>query len=261
MYVGPPSKGGLHHLMSIFQLISLHDDIEIVPSEVGAHVIKFENQDVPLDNTCSKLMSIMSSQLKQFWQVRVVKHIPSGAGLGGGSSNAAALLLALNELECLDLTISDMESIAQQVGSDVPFFLHGGQALVTGTGEHILPNQSLIHCDHFVLILPNIHCSTGAVYGALDSAGEFDDLETITDEVLKKVGHNRLLDAAMMIAPELAQLYDKVSNVLDENVFMSGSGSTLYVPCHSETEQQHIYAQLGAELVDFNGILIKAVGV
>ena len=88
-----------------------------------------------------------------------------------------------------------MANIAQGIGSDVPFFFMV-EATVAGTGEEIIPNQSLIDCPYFVLILPNIHCSTGGVYGALDASGTFDDLAKVMQDDLVTIGHNRLQQSA-----------------------------------------------------------------
>ena len=121
LYVGPPQIGGLHHLCSVFQTISLHDDVTITPAKT-THSVQFNGPDVPKDNTCTQVLDLLQDRLSQYWHINIDKHIPAGAGLGGGSSNAATLLMALNELESLNLTIDEMATLASQVGSDVPFF-------------------------------------------------------------------------------------------------------------------------------------------
>ena len=150
LYVGPPNAVGLHPLLSVFQTIDLHDVIQVAPSMLDQHVVEFDGLDVPAVNTCTAVLDALADQLQSFWTVTIKKNIPSGAGLGGGSSNAATLLKALNDLDSLNMSISQMANIAQGIGSDVPFFLYGGQATVAGTGEEIIPNQSLIDCPYFV---------------------------------------------------------------------------------------------------------------
>ena len=169
LYVGPPQVGGLHHLCSIFQIISLHDELSISPTKT-AHSVQFNGLNVPMDNTCTQVLDLLQDKLSQYWHINIDKHIPAGAGLGGGSSNAATLLMALNELESLNLTVDDMVTIVSQVGSDVPFFTWWTSAGVC-TGDRIKPNVSLIDTVYFVLILPNIHCSTARVYKTLDEMG------------------------------------------------------------------------------------------
>ena len=80
LYVGPPNSEGLHPLSSIFQQISLHDDIMLQPRD-HAHSVTFVGQDVPSDNTCTKVLDILSSRLQQYWDIQITKHIPTGAGL------------------------------------------------------------------------------------------------------------------------------------------------------------------------------------
>tara|TARA_A100001015_G_C14886359_1_gene670597 strand:- start:327 stop:1151 length:825 start_codon:yes stop_codon:yes gene_type:complete len=255
LYVGPPQAGGLHNLHSIFQAISLHDQVTIKSSKAG-HLVTFRGLDVPNSNTCTQVLDLLQPKLSQYWEVRVDKHIPAGAGLGGGSSNAATLLMALNDLESLNLSYDEMITIASHVGSDVPYFLYGGQAHVSGTGQNVQPNVSYIGVTHFVLILPNIHCSTAGVYHALDTLAEFDDFDFFSDKHLEVIGFNRLLQSAFMITSELESLYRTVADLLNGNVYMSGSGSTLFIPCSSNKEQTEIKAMLDSAIGSFDADIL-----
>ena len=259
LYVGPPEDGGLHRLSSVFQTISLFDNITIKPTELH-HSVRFIGMDVPKINTCTKVLDLLGERLKTFWDVEINKNIPDGAGLGGGSSNAATLILALNQLESLNLSIDEMVAIASQVGSDVPYFLHGGQAHVFGTGDKIIPNVSYINTSAFVLILPDIHCSTASVYGALDSMGQFDDLDKLDSTDLAIIGFNRLFKPACFVSSELLDLYNNVNSLFPNKVFMSGSGSTLFIPCLSTNSQAEIKQVLETKLASFEG-QITAVNV
>ena len=252
LYVGPPEDGGLHRLSSVFQTISLFDNITLKPTDLH-HSVRFIGLDVPIENTCSKVLDLLGGHLKTFWDVEIQKNIPDGAGLGGGSSNAATLILALNQLESLNLSIDDMVKIASQVGSDVPYFLHGGQAHVSGTGDKIIPKVSYIDTNAFVLILPGIHCSTASVYCALDSMGQFDDLDNLDSADLSVIGFNRLFKPACFVSSELLDLYTNVNDLFPNQVFMSGSGSTLFIPCLSSNSQVEIKQVLEMKLTSFEG--------
>ena len=230
--------------MSVFQMIDLHDVISICPSNDPRHSVVFEGVSVPEENTCTAVLDALTGRLSHYWQVTIKKNIPSGAGLGGGSSNAAVLLMALNQLESLGLVGDELRQIARGIGSDVSFFLHGGQAKVMGTGDQILSNQSLIECGFFVLVLPAIHCSTSEVYHMLDEVGAFDDLETLSGEQTMTMGYNRLVKAAFQLMPDLARLHQQLMASLDVPIHMSGSGSTLYIPCISALKQREVYDQL-----------------
>ena len=223
----------------------------MIPTK-ARHSVRFNGLDVPQENTCTHLLKLIQSKLNQFWDITIDKHIPAGAGLGGGSSNAATLLMALNELETLHLTMDEMITIAAQIGSDVPYFLHGGQAHVSGTGHHVQPNVSYIDAPHFVLILPKIHCSTASVYKSLDRLGVFDDLDQIQPIDLSTIGFNRLFKPACYVSSELENLYDNVNRLFPNQVFMLGSGSTLFISCQSTHVQAHVKQVLEVNLASFD---------
>ena len=164
-------------------------------------------------------------------------------------------------LELQNLLDQSMATIASQVGSDVPFFLHGGQAQVSGTGDRIKPNTSLIDTVYFVLILPNIHCSTARVYKTLDDMGHFDDLDQLNLTDLAVIGFNRLFQPACSVASELFGLYERINTFFPNQVFMSGSGSTLFIPCYSTKVQADVKQLLETKLDFFDGqiIVVNAV--
>jgi 4-diphosphocytidyl-2-C-methyl-D-erythritol kinase len=139
--------------------------------------------------------------------VTVDKRIPAGAGLGGGSADAAAVLRWAG--------ITDLD-VAVGLGADVPFCLVGGRARVTGIGEQVevLPFEPRT----FTLLTPPVHCSTPAVYRA------WDDLGGPTAD-----GPNDLEPAALLVAPELAQWRDRLGEATGQIPQLAGSGSTWFV--------------------------------
>ncbi len=163
---------GFHGIESVFQLISLSDELEI---ELGGPdsscAIECVGMDLPNENTIAAAVERMRSLtgITSGIRVRVVKNVPSGAGLGGGSSDAAATLVALDRLWGANLSKDSLLAAAASIGSDVPFFLFGGAAIVTGRGEKIVPIQA--RSDLFgVLIWPGVASPTGAAYGLVDKA-------------------------------------------------------------------------------------------
>jgi 4-diphosphocytidyl-2-C-methyl-D-erythritol kinase len=142
--------------------------------------------------------------------VRVVKRIPAGAGLGGGSADAAAVLRWAGRLE---------PELAVQLGSDVPFCVHGGRARVTGVGEGIEPLP--FEARRFVLLLPPLSVSTAAVYRAYDQGGarRGGDGEPV----------NALEGAALAVAPRLAAWRDRLAEATGGAPRLAGSGSTWFV--------------------------------
>jgi 4-diphosphocytidyl-2-C-methyl-D-erythritol kinase len=160
---------GYHDIETIFQSIDLADELEFLPaSKLDLTCENF--QDVPKeDNLVWKAAMLLASQLRktQGAHITLRKTIPSGAGLGGGSSNAAAALLGLRRFWNLDVSDAQLFSIASELGSDVPFFLNGGTALGTGRGERIaaLPDPP---AEYLVVIFPGIHVSTAEAYRSLN---------------------------------------------------------------------------------------------
>ena len=146
------------------------------------------------------------------------KRVPIGSGLGGGSSDAAAALLALNKLYDLRLSREELHLAAAKVGSDVPFFLYGQPALCTGRGEVVtpLPPRTM----HFELRLPPFGISTAAVYSRVSPS----PVRSVHDFFRTWKPFNRLEEPALRVCPDLKEW-------LRPPWRMSGSGSTLYRVC------------------------------
>ena len=168
---------------------------------------------------------------------RVEKRIPVGGGLGGGSSDAAAMLRGLNELFELNVPHVDLERIASTLGSDIPFLIRGGSALVSGFGEVIetLGDPPLLHA---VLFFPDVPCPTGAVYGAFDQFTRGALVrETRVRELASKATllptdpFNDLAEAAKFIAPSMVDDIDEITQLAELPVHVCGSGSSLFVLC------------------------------
>lgn len=180
-------------------------------------------------------------------QMRLEKRIPVGGGLGGGSSNAAAMLRALNALFALRLRPAYLEALAARLGSDVPFLVRGGSAFVGGLGEAV--EAAPAHEVHLVLVFPGVSCRTGAVYRAFDGLRPDARVDAARVRALAAAtprAHdpfNDLADAALAVAPVLAEVAAKVAALAELPVHVSGSGSTLFVVCDSSI---HAEALAGA---------------
>ena len=166
------------------------------------------------------------------------KRIPAGAGLGGGSSDAAAALVGLNRLWNLNYTTDRLSTIAATLGSDVPFFLYGPSSVCTGRGERVQPvaPPSPKWC---LLVLPDMSLPTPAVYKRFDDLrlGSERDVELqpawrgwsdlSADQLLPRLA-NDLEPAAFAIEPRLGQLRGEIESLLARPIRMSGSGSSLF---------------------------------
>jgi 4-diphosphocytidyl-2-C-methyl-D-erythritol kinase len=168
-------------------------------------VITGAGPDVPVDDT--NLVRRALRAAGRTADVRLTKAIPPGAGLGGGSADAAAVLRWAG--------VSDL-ALAATLGADVPFCLHGGRARVTGVGEELEPLPFLPLT--FTLLTPPLHCSTVAVYRA------WDELGAPSGE-----GPNDLEPAALAVEPELARWRDALGDATGLVPVLAGSGSTWFV--------------------------------
>lgn len=165
---------GFHELRTIFQTISLADTIEIHYARGRTKIELQSNIDIP-GNLILKAADrvLLASRANCQLRIRLIKRIPMGGGLGGGSSNAAAILLALPVLLKKRLPLENLTEIAAELGSDVPFFLLGGTAVGIGRGTELYP-MSDVPPSPGLLITPNVHSSTAEAYAALgrEASGE-----------------------------------------------------------------------------------------
>lgn len=169
---------GYHLVQTVLQEIPLYDDIEIEKigdESKGDFVVRFKGDEArvidPLNNTIMAAIDVMGENwdFESSYRITVYKNIPVGAGLGGGSSDAAAVIKALNELENFKLTNDELRNIAVQVGMDVPFFIEGGTALGIHRGENLellppLTNIPAWQKLHKLLVIPNLRKNTKDMY-------------------------------------------------------------------------------------------------
>jgi len=188
-------------------------------------------------------------------QMRLEKRIPVGGGLGGGSSDAAAMLRATNILFELDLKEKQLESIAAELGSDVPFFVRGGSAVASGFGDQ-LDRHDRTPDLHAVLVMPSQQCPTGAVYSAFDeppgAALRHDAVHALAGDGSTPPApeslFNDLASPAMRIRPDLEDVHAQLGKVAERPACISGSGSCMFIVCddpmHAESLAEHIRRSL-----------------
>jgi 4-diphosphocytidyl-2-C-methyl-D-erythritol kinase len=234
---------GYHELRTLFQTIDLRDDIRIRPLRSGIEVA-CSHPDVP--GGATNLAHRAASELrrragrKAGVRIEIEKRIPVAGGLGGGSSNAAAVLVALDRLWGLGLGRSGLEPIARRLGADVPYFLTGGTALGLARGDEVYPLLEQIRA-HAVVVDPGRPLKTAAVFKRIDaeltprgnsltiSRFVSSDLsEAVRFGILK----NELENAALGEAPDLAESTRRMRVILRNEgavlAQMSGSGSAFF---------------------------------
>jgi len=237
LYILGKRSDGYHDLETIFHEINLFDEIDLEP-----HKTMEMNADsilVPVDETnlCMKAANILKKErkVKEGAIIQLRKNIPVGAGLGGGSSDAAAVLRGLNELWKLRLSNSQLRTIAEQIGSDVPFFIEGGNAYASGRGE-ILEHFSLDLPFWIAVVTPLINISTEWAYShlKLQRDGKLSELRTkIAKQISnpKKIAslvQNDFEESTIKFYPEIGQLKEKLKESGAVFASMSGSGSSVF---------------------------------
>ena len=215
----------LHKLDSLIVPIDLYDEIDIhIANENRDNIVFTNNDNLSKESTIHKALACLrgNTDLTNFFNIRIDKGIPIEAGLGGGSSDAAAVLVSIEKM--LDLQLPDYLVIANEVGSDVPFFINGKPAKVKNIGDKV--EDYFIEKEiFFLIILPNFGLSTKNVFNQWDILKK-GDLETkIFDsiEVFNDASH-----AAFYLEPRLKEMKELIEEELETNIFLTGTGSTLF---------------------------------
>jgi 4-diphosphocytidyl-2-C-methyl-D-erythritol kinase len=226
---------GFHELRTVFQTVSLQDEIDVAYTRSRTLSVKLDSE-IP-DNLVEKAVRLFSEQTGGTgkFEIKLTKSIPMGAGLGGGSSNAAAMLLALPSLTGTVVDEIQLHQMAAHLGSDVPFFLNGGTQLGIGRGTELYPLPDL--AAHALLVLPAIHVSTPEAYRALNRAREtkvdVSQFNGLVHSIARRAPEwswcrNDFEVSAFAQHPELGRLRDKLAKSNALVARMSGSGSTLF---------------------------------
>ena len=229
--VGDVRPDGYHDLKSVVAPISLCDIVEL---DVADDIIDASGIDFGMENLAVKAARILRREagVPNGVRIRIEKRIPSGAGLGGGSADAAATLLGLNSLWGLDWERSRLVDLAAEVGSDVPALVHGGVVLMEGRGERVgrwrdeNPDRRPI-----VLLKPQVHASTPAVYREFRAED-------------RGRGINDLQPAACRLHPEIAQALERLAAAGGDGAAMSGSGSTVFARAKDRAAAERILERL-----------------
>lgn len=197
---------GYHALKSVMQTVSLCDDVEIDVGTARPWRLKCEAEGVPLDERnlawkAAKVFFEATGIEPDGIEIRMVKRIPSQAGLGGGSSDAAAVFRALNRHYGMPMTMQELADLSAKVGSDVPFCVLGGTVMVEGRGEFVRSLTAVPKC-YIVICKPEFPVSTPALYRKIDEC-----------EIEKRPDNDAMEEA--ILAGNLAAIAENVHNVFD----------------------------------------------
>jgi 4-diphosphocytidyl-2-C-methyl-D-erythritol kinase len=224
---------GYHNLKTIFQTIDLYDTIEIKENHTGTIHLDGDDPLVEWDrgNTIFKAFDIIGDTFKlhQGFDIFVKKKIPVGSGLGGGSSNAAVILLFLNEYFRLNLQIEDLIDMVVKIGADVPFFLIGGTVMAEGIGERITPLENFEE-SRVTIVIPAIKVPTALIFSHFNLTTKpiKSKIDTFITSKKLEVLENNLEKTTFELFPEVRMIKKKMRTMGFKLVLMSGSGSAVY---------------------------------
>ena len=271
-----------HELVMILQSIDLADQIDIHANSTQNISIHCNHPQVPLDETnlAYRAAKLMCEQFPDVYHnfggvdIVIKKNIPVAAGLAGGSTNAAAVLVGINMMWKLGLTQPELQDFAAKIGSDVPFCVSGGTAIATGRGEKLDPINDL---DNIWVVLAkynNLNISTAWAYQTYRqqySNTYISDAEGIKSRTAKlhssplvsaiihkqtsEIGnllYNDLEKVVLPKYPQVAQLRSAFAEVEILGTMMSGSGPTVFALCESESQALSVKQQVKETLSDPN---------
>jgi 4-diphosphocytidyl-2-C-methyl-D-erythritol kinase len=242
--VGPLQKDGYHELATVFQSVSLFDELTLTPIESGAIEIDCGGKaGVPegRENLAYRAAELMIDRfdLDSGVAIKIKKEIPIAGGMAGGSANAGAAIVGIDSLFSLGLSRNEMEKLGAELGADVPFTISGGTAIGTGRGDRITPVLSR-GTYYWVLALSTSGLSTPAVYSECDRLREGMDIAAphVSDELLQSLTHgdakslgkklvNDLQPAACSLKPALRLILDVGIDYGALGGIVSGSGPTV----------------------------------
>ncbi|MFC9893659.1 4-(cytidine 5'-diphospho)-2-C-methyl-D-erythritol kinase [Nocardia sp. NPDC127579] len=259
--VGDLRADGYHDLTTVFQALSLSDDLHLSPAVALSVKVSGEGAaDVPTDRTnlvwkAAVRLAHLAGRAPLV-EIAIAKGIPVAGGMAGGSADGAAALVGLNELWDIGLSRDELFTIAAELGSDVPFALHGGTAIGTGRGERLLPVLSR-NTFHWVLAFAKGGLSTPAVFAELDRLREIGTpprlgppeqlmqaLASGAPEQLAPLLGNDLQAAAVSLKPELRRTLRAGVAAGALAGLVSGSGPTCAFLCESESAAVAVAAEL-----------------
>ncbi|MFL9893503.1 4-(cytidine 5'-diphospho)-2-C-methyl-D-erythritol kinase [Paraburkholderia sp. RL17-381-BIF-C] len=245
---------GYHTLQTVFQLLDWGDTLHFKRRDDGLITRSTEIADVPPEHDLTvRAATLLKTHTgsPEGVDIEIEKRLPMGAGLGGGSSDAATTLLALNRLWKLNLPRLELQALALKLGADVPFFVFGKNAFAQGVGEALDVVQ--LPPRHFLVVTPRVHVPTAAIFSEKALTRDSKPL-TITDfpaelscntEWPESFGRNDMQQVVVGKYAEVAQVLRWFENVAPAR--MSGSGASVFAAFRSKAEAEAVQTKLPGE--------------
>ncbi len=264
--VGRPRRDGYHPLATVYQALSLYDEVyaawaeaeefTVTVSGEGADLVPADDENIAVQ-AAKLLAATYGSRDGLGVRLHIAKEIPVAGGLAGGSSNAAAALVACAVLWDLDVAPEALARLAAELGSDVPFSLLGGTAVGSGRGEQVAPALAR-GAYHWVLAFGHHGLSTAAVYRHFDQLHPHASAPVVPDDLMNALRagdpgllgaalDNDLEEAALAMQPQLRRTLDAGRELGAIGAIVSGSGPTCAFLARTEAAAIELSASLSAE--------------
>ncbi len=245
---------GYHNIYSLFIELNFFDELYFSPSAKFSLKIDGPNRsNIPTDQTnlvdiAYRLIKKKYAQNKENYSIDLIKNIPTGSGLGGGSSNAATTLIALNNLWNLNLSNKHLYELGQKIGADVPFFIKGGSQIATGIGDILTPiKTNKLNKFHFVLVMPSVHISTASAYAHLNKGlhddGNVDKFPPLLESINWELFENDFEQVVYTTYPEIRNIKVLMQESGALYAGLSGSGSTVFGIFDNQNKAEYILNQ------------------
>ena len=233
LYVTGKRTDGFHNLETVFYPMKMQDALEVVEADkLEFNISGLELDDDPMQNLVVKAYELIRADYNiPPVHIHLHKNIPTGAGLGGGSSDAAYMLMLLNELFQLEISVDKLLDYALQLGSDCPFFIHGKPVYATGKGE-IMEDLSINLKEYYLIVVkPPVHISTAEAYQNIIPSRSRLSLKGLVGFPVNKWKGNVLNQFERYVFskhPEVGEIKQKLYDLGASFSLMSGSGSAVY---------------------------------
>ncbi|MGO3610957.1 MAG: 4-(cytidine 5'-diphospho)-2-C-methyl-D-erythritol kinase [Enterococcus sp.] len=251
LYILGKRPDGLHELAMVMASIDQADRLYLEEIPENKIIIETNKAFLPTDkkNHVYEALELVKERfnIDKGLRVKIHKEIPVAAGLGGGSTDSAAALRAVNRLWNLGLSIEELAALGAEVGSDVPYCVYGQTSLVEGFGEKVTPIAPMPQC-WVVVVKPRMSVSTRTIFAkivmedlyhpdieALVSAIEENDYQKMTENL-----GNSMEVVTIKKHPVIQQLKDRMLKYGADAAMMSGSGPTVYALCHKYSRAKHV---------------------
>ena len=252
---------GYHDILTHFQLVDLCDELIFSVNDTG--VIRVYNPAISInevDDLCYRAALSLKQHGEKYLGVNIFvnKNIPDGSGLGGGSSNAASVLMVLNKLWNLSLSKNKLLALGLALGSDVPFFIHGQSTLAKGRGEVFVSNSAnnLIENKLVIIVKPNQRVLTREIFqsGLLTKRGDIGKICDLGTARLIQSGENDFASVVYRLYPSVYKAFKRLSD--DYPAYLTGTGSCVYTVLDDDKKADKIIRDLSG---DYKTFLVKAI--